>query len=430
MLVSISVENYLSIREPLKIDFIADNIKEYKESQFSPLPGSKVNLLKSLAIFGSNGSGKSNLIKAIDFIRFFVLNSSKESQSNQSIPVQPFLLSSVAKHKPSSFEVVFYIEEKRYRYGFSVTQRYVESEWLFFSDKRKEEKLFVRAKQDYTFEKVFKAGLKGKFELFAEVTRPNVLFLSVLAQFNSPICLSISEWFSELMISKDNDHLNLIEYTASLMAISDYRSLINEIFRKTDLGIENIEEHLINSEKPKSSFYDFVMSVVKEGSMDYKVMTLHNEYDENSKVTNRVFFDLLKNESLGTQRFFGIIGPILESLKKRKILFIDELDAHLHTLLFDLVIKLYNSSKFNPNGAQIIFTAHNLHPLKKGLRRDQILFMEKDKIGNSSMSSLHAKYPEVRNDASFEKDYLIGRYNAIPKIGMQGNLFDPPIENE
>jgi uncharacterized protein len=429
MFVSFTVENFLSIRDRLKVDFVADSIKEYKENVFLPFPNAQEQLLKSLALYGSNNSGKSNIIKAVDFVKMFVLNSSKESNSSQIIPVQPFLLSSASKNKPSLFEAIFYIENQRYRYGFAVTQKYVDSEWLFVTERRKEEKLFIRARQDYSFEKAFKTGLKGKFELFAEVTRPNSLFLSVLAQFNSPICARISEWFSEILITRDGDHFNLIDYTASLMSTEDYKQLINEIFRGTDLGIDSVEEKQITPIEPKTSFRDLLMSVIKENSMAFKVMTSHNEYDKEEKIVSRIVFELVKNESLGTQRFFGVLGPILESLKKRKILFIDELDAHLHTLLLETIITLFNSQRFNPNGAQLIFTAHNLHPLKKGLRRDQMLFMKKDDKGASSISSLHASQPDVRHDASFEKDYLLGKYKAIPKISIQGNLFDPPAES-
>ena len=177
MFVSFTVENFLSIRNRLKIDFVANSIKDYRENQFPPYPTAKDQLLKSLAIYGSNNCGKSNLVRAIDFVKTFVLNSSKESHSSQTIAIQPFLLSSTTKDRPSIFEVVFYLENQRYRYGFAVTPKYVDSEWLFVTEKKKEEKLFIRARQEYNFDKVFKVGLKGKFELFAEVTRHNTLFL-------------------------------------------------------------------------------------------------------------------------------------------------------------------------------------------------------------------------------------------------------------
>jgi AAA15 family ATPase/GTPase len=429
MIVSFTVENFLSIRDRLKIDFVADTIKEYKDNQFPPFLNSKDQLLKSLAIYGSNNSGKSNVIKAISFAKNFVLHSSKESHSSQVIPIQPFLLSSTTKEKPSLFEVVFYMDNRRYRYGFSVTPKYIDSEWLFVTEKRKEENLFVRFRQDYNFQKSFKEVIKGKFELYTEVTRQNTLFLSVLAQFNSPLCMQIANWFSQIFIIHDSDHLGIVDYTASLMTTGDYKQLINEFIIKSDLGIENVEEQQINQPTLKDNFHELVLSIARENSMLFKILTYHSEYNADGKISNRIFFDLLKNESFGTQRFFGIIGPVFESLKNKRIIFIDELDAHLHSLLFERVISLFNSTKFNPNGAQLVFTAHNSQPLKKGLRRDQMLFMQKDEKGSSKIFALHAEKPEVRHDASFEKDYLLGNYGAIPKLNQQMNLFDNDLEN-
>ena len=133
---------------------------------------------------------------------------------------------------------------------------------------------------------------------------------------------------------------------------------------------------------------------------------------------------MIENESLGTQKYFGIFGLILLALTKKRILWIDEVDARLHPILLENIISFFNSKKFNPNGAQLVFTAHSTLPLKKLLRRDQMLFVEKDDYGCSSIESLYIKAPKVRNDASFDKDYLSGKYGAIPRINTQLNLFD------
>ena len=150
------------------------------------------------------------------------------------------------------------------------------------------------------------------------------------------------------------------------------------------------------------------------------------KYSKDDNPEERIYFDLLENESLGTQKFFGILGPILYSLKTRAILWIDEIDARMHTILIENVINLFNSNKYNPNGAQLIFTSHNTNLMKKGLRRDQMYFIEKNKQGVSLLDSLYNKDPKVRNDATFDKDYLVGKYGAIPNLGSQLNIFDTP----
>lgn len=424
MIVRFTVENYLSFKGKAVLNFQAGSIKEFKDNTFYPSISSNQALLKSIGAFGHNASGKSNLLKAILFMKEFVLNSSKESNSSQSINVQPFLLSTTTNTLPSTFEMVFIIDNLKYRYGFSVTQKNVESEWLFFTEKRKEENIFVRAGQNYTFEKAFKAGIKGKFELFAEVTRSNTLFLSVLAQFNSPLCQRISEWFNELIIANDLAHHNLIDFTASLMSTGDYRRLVNDIMKRSDLGIDSVEEKLKEGIQTKPSFLEFISSIKIDSNRAYKVITNHIRYDKEYKEEDRVQFDLLQNESLGTQKFFGILGPILVALKTKKVIFIDEIDARVHSLLLEQVISLFNSNKYNPNGAQLVFTSHNTNILKKGLRRDQMTFLEKDNYGASTLDSLYTKDPKVRNDASFDKDYLLGKYGAIPRLSSQLNLFD------
>lgn len=424
MLLKFSVENYLSFKETANIGFDPGTIREYKENVFYPAFTKSTPLLKCLGVFGKNASGKSNIIKAVAFMKDMVLNSSKESNSTNSIPTTPFLLSTKTPTKPSVFEITFYIQTEKYRYGFSATEKFVVSEWLFCTGKAKEEAVFIRAEQGYSFEKEFKTDFKSKLEFFTEITRPNSLFISVLAQFNNPIGILISTWFNDLIIAHDTSHAELIEFTARLMPVADYRKLITDIIKKSDLGIDSIEEKAKESATQKKFSSDFLNSVFNTDEINYTVKTKHAKFNEDNVMVEKVVFDLLQNESFGTQKFFGLLGPILFALRQRKILLIDEMDARMHFLLFENVIKIFNSDKYNPNGAQLVFTSHNAYILKRGLRRDQMILVEKDDYGASSIDSLYKKDPKVRNDASFDKDYLIGRYGAIPRLSSQLNLFD------
>lgn len=262
MLLRLSVENYLSFKNTAVLDFNAAAIKEYKENIFHvPFSGNS-DILKSIGIFGHNASGKTNLIKAISFMKDLVLNSSRESITSKQIPLEPFLLSPDTDTKPSTFEIVILLEGIKYRYGFSVNTKTIESEWLFATEKRKEENLFVRAKQNFSFEKKFKNSLRGKFELVYEMTKSNTLFLSVLAQFNYSLCLNISNWFSKMIIAHDTDHLDLIDFTAKLMSVGEYRKLINDVIKKADLGIDSIEERLKESAVRANISYDLIASVL------------------------------------------------------------------------------------------------------------------------------------------------------------------------
>lgn len=425
MLLRFSVENYLSFKNTAALDFNAAPIKEYKDNIFYLPFSGNLAVLKSIGIFGHNASGKTNLIKAISFMKDLVLNSSRESIASKQIPLDPFLLSPDTETKPSTFEIVILLDNIKYRYGFSVNSKSIESEWLFATEKRKEENLFVRAKQNFLFEKKFKTTLKGKFELVYEMTKSNTLFLSVLAQFNYRLCLDISNWFSKMIIAHDIDHLDLIDFTAKLMSIGDYRKLINDVIKKADLGIDSVEERLKESAVRANISYDLIASVFADDIRQYTVRTSHIKYKD-EKVQAKIFFELLKNESLGTQKFFGILGPLLYAIKERGVICIDEIDARMHSHLLSDVIGLFNSNKTNAGGAQLIFTSHNTNILKKGLRRDQIFLTEKDMYGVSAIQNIHTKKPQIRKDASFDKDYLSGKYGAVPGLGegSQLNLFD------
>jgi AAA15 family ATPase/GTPase len=364
------------------------------------------------------------MIKAFSFMREFILNSSKETNAAQSINVQPFRLSSTVDEKMSMFEAHFIIDGTRYKYGFFVNEKYVHGEWLIRTIKRKDEPVFVRAKQDYNIDRRFRSELKGKADFLSELTRPNSLFLSVMSQFNIDIAQQITKWFADCIVAHDTDHLVLIDFSARLMGNPAYRKLLNDIIKNSGLGIESIEEKIKEFSAKSNYSVQFLQTVFSDEIKSYTVKTKHKKYDEELKFVENVVFDLIANESLGTQKYFGLLGPILLALKEQRVFFIDEIDARLHTLLLQNVVDLFNSTDYNPNGAQLIFTSHNTNMLKKKLRRDQMIFVEKDRYGVSTMDSLYHKSPKVRNDASFDKDYLLGKYGAIPLLPTQLNLFD------
>lgn len=426
MLFNFSIENYLSFKRKQRLDLRAGTIKEYRdENTFQAVHNQNDRLLKSIGILGANGSGKSNVLKSLAFMKSLVLDSSKESNANTAIPVQPFLLSTESNKKACTFEVSFSIEQGKFRYGFSVDSTKIYSEWLFQTIRSKEEKIFIRAEQEYSFGKDFKSRIKEKLVLFTEFTRPNALFASVLAQFNDELFKSISTWFNGIFIVRDVSYHFLVDYTARLMKNEYYRHLINSIIRASDLGIETVQE-VQNELKPVGvTFRDLINELSREG--EYTVFTGHNVFDDAYNLKDRTQFNLIRNESLGTQKFFAVLGPILKALKEGKILVVDEIDARLHSLLVERIISLFNSNKYNPNGAQLIFTSHNVNLIKKGMRRDQMVFTDKDEYGACTLNSLYEKDPKVRNDASFDKDYLMGKYGSIPKIARQLNLFDDEV---
>jgi AAA15 family ATPase/GTPase len=426
MLISFSFSNFLSFRKHAIIDLLAGAIKEKPENIHTSTLIGNVKILKSLGLYGANSSGKSNIIKAFDFFRNFALNSSKESSTTQKIQVNSFELSESSDDLPTTMEASFLINGSKYRFGFQVTKTGVQSEWLFVTVDRKEEQIFIRAKQGFSFNKKFRSEYsKARLDTLAEFTPSNSLYISVLAQFNIGIAQELSTYISRILIARDSDHSSLINATASLMIDEDYRRLINRIIKDVGIGIESVEEKLKEISQKSNYSIEFLSQIFEREIKSFDVKTKHLKYDEEfKKVIGNVYFDLIQNESLGTQKFYGLLGPILIALKENRTIIIDEIDARLHTLLLEYIINLFNSKLYNPNGAQLVFTSHNTNLLKNKLRRDQMLLVEKDKFGVSTIESLYKKLPKVRNDASFDKDYLTGKYGAIPTIVTQLNLFD------
>lgn len=215
MLIEFKVQNFLSFKKLQTFTMVASTIKEHKQSNtFSA--SSKINLLKSAVMYGANASGKSNFVKALSFMKGFIINSSKETQAKENIPVIEFLLNTENENQPSLFEITFLQNNIRYRYGVEVDKNKIHSEWLFYAPKNKEAKLFVRENDKIELGTYFKEG-KG----LESKTRSNALFLSVNAQFNGEISKNIIDWFLMQNIISGLDDKQYFFYT--LKQINDLK---------------------------------------------------------------------------------------------------------------------------------------------------------------------------------------------------------------
>jgi AAA15 family ATPase/GTPase len=424
MLIEFSVGNYRSFKDKVTFSMVAANIvaqdKQLDENNVFKVD-SDLQLLKSAAIYGANASGKSNLCKAIHFMKWFMVNSSKETQSTDKIDVEHFRLSAETENQPSFFEIVFLLDGQKYRYGFEADNIRVVSEWLFYVPKSRETKLFERNKNKFSVSKSYKAnGVSQK-------TRNNALFLSVSAQFNVEIAENILNWLTnKLEIISGLDELFYLRYTVQCLSKNENSNQIIELIRKLDFGINTIE--LEEREIPLSALPNYLSDEMKNRLSKNKnkvtfIKTIHRKFDSDGKYLSNESFDLSNHESKGTQKLFALAGLIFDTLKNGIVLFIDEFDASIHPLISYAIVELFNSSQTNPNNAQLIFMTHDTNLLSNKLfRKDQIWFTEKNKYGATDLYSL-AEY-KVRNDASFEKDYIQGRYGAIPYIGNLSHIID------
>ena len=413
MLIGFSVGNYKSFKETVTLSMVASSIteedRELDENNVFPI-NDKLSLLKSAAIYGANASGKSNLIAAINFMKWFILNSSKETQVSDAIDIEAFRLSTQTEKEPSFFEIVFLLEDKTFRYGFEVNAREVVSEWLFQADDSEEKMLFERDFDNYILND-FSEG-----QGISDKTRNNALFLSVVAQFNGKISGKILLWFSKnLQLISGLQDTQYRKETLESFENAGHRHDIIEFIKKLDLGILDIFDLKIII-PPPASYPISNNTANSETQTTVHVLTVHPQYDADGKQTALELFDIEKHESDGTNKLFSLAGILLDTLRTGKILFIDELDARLHPLITRELICLFNSNETNPHNAQLIFTTHDTNLLSsKTFRKDQIWFTEKDNKGATDLYSL-VEY-KVGKDASFERDYIIGKYGAIPFIG-------------
>lgn len=428
MLIEFSVGNYRSFKDPVTFSMVAANLvakdKKLDENNVFSIDD-ELKLLKSAAVYGANASGKSNLVQALNFMKWFMVNSSKETQSTDKIDVEHFRLSTETETQPSYFELVFLMEGQRYRYGFEVNPERVISEWLFYVPRIRETKLFDRKLRNIVATKKYDAeGIQKR-------TRSNALFLSVSAQFNVELAEKILDWVTEKLklISGLHDD-SYLHYTIDCIVKNQNKIDILNLIKKLDLGIDeiNVQQEDLSIDVLPDEMPDELkkLIVTTRGVKATSIGTTHKKFDENGNNNAIEKFDLNNNESEGTRKVFALAGPIVTTLKEGKILVIDEFDARLHPLISRAIVELFNSSETNSNNAQLIFMTHDTNLLSNKLfRRDQIWFTEKNRYGATDLYSL-AEY-KIRNDASFENDYIQGKYGAIPYIGNLHLLIDSHV---
>jgi uncharacterized protein len=434
MLIEFSVGNYRSFKEKVTFSMVAANlVSQDKNLDINNIfaVDKELSLVKSAAIYGANASGKSNLAKGLQFMKWFMINSSKETQSTDEIGVEKFRLSTETDNQPSFFEIVFLLNGKQHRYGFEADREKIVSEWLFYVPKTRETKLFVRQDNNFDISKVYKA------DSIAERTRDNALFLSVSAQFNVEKSEAILKWLTHqlTLISGLNDE----NITLSQLFRQDIYSEAIKLIQQMDLGIDRFTHNqpefpvfnIIESDPMFNGWTASMWESVKEKATknfveNISLNSINTEHWKFNSVGEPVLlqkFNLSNDESDGTKKIFALASLLIDALKNGKILIIDEFDARLHPLMSRAIVKLFNCNESNPHNAQLVLMTHDTNLLSnKIFRRDQVWFTEKDKYGATSLYSL-AEY-KVRNDASFESDYIKGKYGAIPYIQVAESFIE------
>jgi len=417
MLIEFRVGNFLSFKDEQVLSLVASSDDTLLDN-VTEVGGLK--LLRVAAIYGPNASGKSNLIKAIEWSSEFIINSAS-SKPESGISAIPFLLDKDSIKKPSSFEFSMMIDGVRYQYGFEVDQIKVRREWLLAYPLKKTQTWFERIynedSNDYNWK--FSSALKGEKEKIKTATRKEVLFLSAGAQWNHEQLTKVYMWFKEkLRTLMTTDKIKPI--TADLLkgAIAEHDTLkryIVECLRSADVGIDDVIVEEVNEANLR--FPENMPAEAKEEAI--KMLRKKSPFDvrlvhRSSKGQVKIKFPLAI-ESDGTKRLFSLLGPWIYLLVNGMTAVLDELDKSLHPLLTRKLVELVQKPDIENSNAQrqLIFSTHDTTLLDPELlRRDQIWLTQKDDTGATELYSL-AEY-KVRKGEAMQRGYLSGRY---PNVG-------------
>lgn len=412
MLIQFRYKNFKSFRDDTILDFSATKITEHSD-RVVQIGNEKI--LPTAAIFGANASGKSNVIQAFRFMTTYVIESfafggegdNKKSKTKK-LKQTPFLFDKDSRDAESSFEVYFISSEeagcKSYNYGFTLDQSGIVEEWLNAKSKtaRSYKPVFYRNRDELDL-----SGLPAKSQEIIRMTlEPETLIVSLGAKLKISKLKCIRDWFYDTNFTNFGNPIENVFLS----------SLIPDGFADDKDVQKKVVDYFATFD---SSIVGFNIEVIKgddEDSRHIKIDALHKVIgsDEFASIP-------LEEESDGTLKMFALYPALQDTLESGGVLFVDELNARLHPLLVRGFLITFLNPETNPNHAQLVFTTHDSWQLSNNLlRRDEIWFTEKEQSGVSTLYSLADFVDEdgakIRKDESYEKNYLLGKYGAIPTL--------------
>jgi len=408
MLLRFGVSNHLSIRDYQELSLSASSLKGREAGliECAAAPGGRV--LPATVIYGANASGKSNFVNAMGTVCGMVLLSQIKGEPGGEIPRHPFRLDEDSPRSPSRFDIDFLVDGVRHHYGFEVSDTAFESEWLYAFPKSHRQTLFERTGDEFRFGR----GLKGQNRVIAGLTRPNSLFVSAAAQNSHEQISKVFSYFRS--IRGDQNIAAPEEEVSERFTGKELDSRVIHFLGKIDTGV--IDYRLSESELSEKDLgiprEAFALLKKMSGPEPPKWATI--ELAHRGRGDAPFYLDM-ERESAGTRRLLLVLDLAFQALDEGAPLFIDELDASLHTQAAEAVLNLFCSRETNPKGAQLIATTHDTNLLASSLlRRDEVWFTEKDIEGATRL------YPltdiRTRKGDNIEKGYLQGRYGGVPFI--------------
>lgn len=426
MLLEFRVSNYRSFRDEQTFSMLAYPRHEegLNTHAFSTGVENIPPVLKTAAIYGANASGKSNLLKAIQFMRSFVIQTVTNPSPVLNAAFSPFLFDDDSVNKPSSFEITILVNSVRYQYGFSILKGRVLEEYLLAYPQKVAQTWFSRTWNSQTeqYEYSYSTFFKGSKKTWEKMTRDTALYLSTAVALNNIQLKPIYDWFKDqLVVINDLERLNQ-NFTLNQIKVGKARDEIIKLLQAADFSIDDIR--LLTKKIPNTNITigEDKQVQVTDQEIDHDFVLMGHKTDSGVRFLN------LEQESLGTQKFFFLAGPILDILTKHITILFDELDTSLHPKLVEKLIQAFETFSNQQEGSQLIFTTHcdglleNQTSFPKQvplLRRDQVWFVSKDASQSSEV------YPlldfKIRKNESVREGYRRGRFDAIPLIDQLFN---------
>ena len=403
MVLEIRLSNFFSIKDEIVLEMQAANIhtKKAKELEANTFVCGKERLLKTVAIYGANASGKSNIIKAIRACVRMIIESHNYNEGTV-FAFMPFKFGGMGQ--PSCFFIRFLIEGVEYEYAFSMTRTEILTEELYYYPNGRRSLIFARderkgmeKKDVYEFRSVIRRPLD-----VAENTSKKTLFISRASQMDREVAKEVFRYFRERFVLNYTDYDSL----AVEALLRANKEAFLKVLRTADSDIVDVRTH--RKVKP------FITASWDEQGNQWYPRDNRQENQLMIKTFHRsnpaVAFDFFMEESAGTQVLFMMMLTIMNVIKENKVLLIDEIETSLHTKLVEYIIDLFHHS----DSAQLIYTTHNTNLLDTNkLRRDQVYFVNKRDDASSDLYSLF-DYKDFRENMDMEKAYLQGRFDAIP----------------
>lgn len=429
MLIEFQFKNYRSFRDEAVLSMEATGVGNFKNCL---IEYNNKKLLPAAAIYGKNGGGKSNVIRAYWLAVQFIRNAQRSQHEKAPIPVVPFMLNDYSKEEPTEFEFVYVIDGIKYNYGFAATKEKIVREFLYHAPKGQRAMVFSREEQKFTFTED-----KLRRNLISETIAPNQLFFSIACTMNDTACVKAMKWFREaIYFSRDYSDIpqQLLEYSndnGMLKAIASYA-------QAADLGIEDMQFEFNSKEIDeelnwpdnvpegiRAALTQFMRALSESSNQaeaklklgEVTATSLHTGIDKAGK--HQQYKLELEDESDGTRKLMALAPAIESALRSGGVLLVDEIEKEMHPMLVNYIIAKFQSKRTNTNGAQLIFTTHNTELMNMELlRKDQLYFADKNQADGSSELYSISDF-NTRTTENIRKGYLAGKYGATPDIEIE-----------